>query len=64
MSSITQNFTSTLSNKAIINIFNIINLSYKLNERNPRRNFHTSSIVRKHYKELEFKIYRWVNIIN
>jgi len=57
MSSIAQKFTFSINNKTFIDIFNKVNSSYILNE---RRNFHSSSLVKKHYKELEFKIYRWV----
>jgi len=56
MSSIVQKFTFSINNKTFIDMLNKINSSYILNE---KRNFHSSSLVKKHYKELEFKVYRW-----
>jgi len=57
MSIINNQISSSLKNLNGINIFNILNV---LNNNN-KRNFHSSFAKKKHHKELEFKIYRWVN---
>jgi len=57
MSIINNQISSSLKNLNGINIFNILNV---LNNNN-KRNFHSSFAIKKHHKELEFKIYRWVN---